>query len=131
MPAIPGLVQHGPNTDIHNANMAGPLNSVDDGTHLATFGATVYNVWLPDVTRPGNCLINWFVHDHGVTVTSVTDDAPGGSNTYTSVLTTPPDAGVSQMVGEAYVALNCKAGAQKITVTFGARSGLFKCHVSE
>lgn len=124
----PGLVQHGPNTDSHNANMAGPVNSVDDATHPATFGVTVYSVNLPDLSLPNNCIISWFVHDHGVTVTSVTDNV---GNTYASVLTTPPDAGVSQMVGEMYACFGCLAGAQKITHTFSARSGLFKCHVSE
>lgn len=75
-------------------------------------------------TLSGNCLVLVLDYDHGVTVSSITD------NTSSSWSTTPAvssDAGSGGNKTEFYVLPNCNSGIQTLTITFSTGEG--NCHL--
>jgi hypothetical protein len=80
--------------------------------------ATNYTFRLPEVTQAGNAIALCVVSGDASNSASVTDDAPGGSNTYTSVVTSVDSS--NHMRVRLWVALNVKAGARTITPAFTA-----------
>jgi hypothetical protein len=84
---------------------------------------TTWNISLTQATGSGNLLavVLTYYPVSANTVTSMTDNATGGSNTYTQVpgafgLTGTPPAGTTDI----WYCPNCKSGATTLTITFSA-----------
>lgn len=78
--------------------------------------ASNYTFRLPEVTQAGNAIALCVVSDDSTNTATVTDDAPGGSNTWTSVVTGTDST--NQMKAHLWVALNVKPGTRTITPAF-------------
>ncbi len=113
--AVPALVQH-----VHSSNMLTGIPTVTDST---------FNVFLPNPTGSGNCIvICYFTDNTGTPVVTATDDAPGGSNTYVNLVNgTDTHANQHGII----VATNVTAGAQHIAIKFTGQQSFHCCHVSE
>jgi hypothetical protein len=103
---VPGLVRWASGSSSNTTSIAG------GGP------ATNYTFRLPEVTQAGNAIALCVVSGDTSTTATVTDDAPGGSNTYTSVVTGVDSS--NHMRVRLWVALNVKAGTRTITPAFTA-----------
>lgn len=83
----------------------GPMNSV--GTATAT-----YIAYLQHPTLAGNAVSIKIEANSSDTISSIVDDAPGGSNTWAQV-----DTQSASQSGHVWLATNVKAGTQKFTIT--------------
>ena len=93
--------------------------SSSNTTSIAGGGpASNYTFRLPEVTQSGNAIALCVVSADSSTTATVTDDAPGGSNAYTSVVTGVDSS--NHMRVRIWVALNVKAGTRTITPAFTA-----------
>lgn len=113
--ATPTLVQHVSHSQAHNA--------VGGST------VTTYQVRFPNKTLLNNCVIVGIsAAGSSAAPSSVVDDAPGGSNTYTQAGT--GQAGSGQIV-RIYIASGVKAGAQNITITYAGATDFVSAMASE
>ncbi len=101
--AVPTVIQH---VSCSNTRGQGFGTGVSADTYFAL---------LPNPTQAGDCLIVAAQTDNtGSPTFTITDDAPGGSNTYTLCKDENDTSNVQRAV--LYIAMNCKAGARQISV---------------
>jgi len=107
----PTLVQH------VSCPNSGALGSGVGGSQSTT---PTYKCPLPELTQAGNALILGFLSNNSGTPTwTVSDDAPGGSNTWNQAVSLTDGSGNIMRV---YYALNIKAGTHMLSVKASAQT---------
>jgi len=93
-------------------------SSTQTGAIAGGGSARSYTFRLPEPTLSGNTVVLCVVSDDSVNAPSVADDAPGGSNAWTDVVTATDST--NHMKVHLWVAENVKAGTRTITPAFTA-----------
>jgi hypothetical protein len=93
-------------------------SSSNTGSIVGGGTASNYTFRLPEVTQAGNAIALCVVSDDSSNTPTVTDDAPGGSNTWVNVVSGLDST--NHMRARLWLASNVKAGTRTITPAFTA-----------